>query len=102
MVTLEQIKTQLRIEHDFDDEYLLFLGSAAIQICEDSLNRKLYPVSVPDDDSTGLVMNDSIRVAALLIISKLYENRSDVSEKLQHEVPMASKWILCQYRVTPS
>ncbi|WP_230460286.1 head-tail connector protein [Sansalvadorimonas verongulae] len=101
MIPLSDIKTHLRIEHDEDDTYLTTLASAAIAQCEQMLNRKLYENSVPDDDSNGLVMGDDIKIAALLIIGHLYENRSDTTDKQQYETPMASKHLLNPYRIIP-
>ena len=65
MITLEQIKDHLRLEHDdaTEDDYLLQCRDAALDYVSQYLN------GLPDP------MPKSVEVAALMIVADLYENR---------------------------
>ena len=43
VVTIEEVKQHLRIDHDLDDAYLLTLIQAATEYCENATNRVLRP-----------------------------------------------------------
>lgn len=75
------VKLHLRVNHTVDDALIALYTSAAEDSVEAFLNRKVYPsqaglagesllVTYP-----GIVANDMMRVAALLLIGSLYENR---------------------------
>ncbi len=102
-LTLEQIKNQLRIEPEDieEDQELMFFGSVAEAAVKNHLNRNLYVDQVPDDDSTGLVVTDSITMAMLLMVGQLYENREATSERTIKEVPLAYSYLLNSYRIIP-
>ena len=76
-LTTDQIKQQCRLDlnDSTEDEYLAMIGEASELAVESHLNRKLYTDAVPDDDSNGLVINNSVRMAMLLMVGQLYENR---------------------------
>ena len=102
-LTLEQIKHQCRIDADdtSEDDYLELIGEAAEQAVESHLNRTLYINEVPEDDSTGLITNKPIQMAALLMVGQLYENREATSELTMKEVPLAYGYLLERYRIIP-
>lgn len=67
LLTMEEIKAQLRLDEDFDadDRHLQLLACAAQKRTETYLNRKLYAPdeSIPDSDPDGLHLPDDIRLA---------------------------------------
>ncbi|EHI3729740.1 head-tail connector protein [Salmonella enterica] len=105
LLTLEEIKSQLRLEEDYSDEDSLLeaLGKAVQSRTETYLNRKLYDAApgVPADDPDGLVMTDDIRLGMLLLLTHYYENRSSVTEVEKLELPMSFNWLVGPYRYIP-
>ena len=103
MITLTEIKAQLRLDPDdtSEDSHLELLGRAAVAAVANDLNRNLYADQVPEDDSTGLVITDNIRMAILLMVGQLYENREATSELTVKEVPLAYRYLLDSYRIIP-
>lgn len=102
LLTLEEIKGQLRLEVDYSDEDPLLerLGKAAQARTETYLNRKLYGADerVPTDDPDGLVISDDIRLGMLLLVTHFYENRSSVTEVEKTEMPQSYTWLVGPYR----
>ncbi|HCP3763412.1 TPA: phage gp6-like head-tail connector protein [Escherichia coli] len=90
LLTMEEIKAQLRLDEDFDadDRHLQLLACAAQKRTETYLNRKLY---APDD----------IRLGMLMLISHFYENRSSVTDVEKMELPMSFNWLVGPYRYFP-
>ena len=105
LVTLEEIKSQLRLEPDYADEdsYLTLIGKAAESRTSTYLNRKIYPSGEagPENDPEGIVMSDDMRLAILFLITHFYENRSTVSEVDMAEMPLSFKWLVGPYRFYP-
>lgn len=103
ILTLPEIKAQLRIEDDFTDEDALLtrLGGAAEARTSNYLNRRLYATEVPDTDEDGLLVSDDIRQAMLMLCSHLYENRSSTSDVEMTEMPQSFKWLVDAYRFIP-
>ncbi|EGF6987172.1 phage gp6-like head-tail connector protein, partial [Escherichia coli] len=66
LLTMEEIKAQLRLDEDFDtdDRHLQLLACAAQKRTETYLNRKLYAPdeTIPDSDPDGLHLPDDIRL----------------------------------------
>lgn len=105
LLTLTEIKAQLRLDEDFTDEDTLLglLGSAVQARTESFLNRTLYAkdATVPDTDPQGLVMPDDVKLGMLLLLTHYYENRSSVSEIEKSEMPLAYHWLVGPYRFIP-
>lgn len=105
LLTLSQIKLQLRLEDDYteEDELLTVIGSAVQARTESFLNRALYAESagVPATDPDGLVMTDDIRLGMLLLATHFYENRSSVSDIEKTEMPQSFTWLVGPYRFIP-
>ncbi len=105
ILSLEEIKRQLRLEDDYseEDDLLTALGKAAEARTENFLNRKIYsPGSgIPATDADGLVLSDDLRLAMLMLVSHFYEHRSSVSDFEQTATPMAYEWIVRPYRFIP-
>ncbi|KHM13216.1 MULTISPECIES: head-tail connector protein [Klebsiella] len=105
LLSMEEIKAQLRLDDDFSDEdtLLALLGKAAQSRAENYLNRRLYETASdrPEDDPDGLVMPDDIKLALLMLVSHFYENRSAVTEVEKLELPMSFIWLVGPYRYIP-
>ncbi|ELQ6112094.1 phage gp6-like head-tail connector protein [Cronobacter sakazakii] len=103
ILSLSEIKAQLRIEEDFteEDALLTLLGGAAEARTSNYLNRRLYATEVPDTDEDGLVVSNDIRQAMLMLCSHLYENRSSTSDVEMTEMPQSFKWLVDAYRFIP-
>ncbi|HGP0311694.1 TPA: head-tail connector protein [Citrobacter freundii] len=105
LLTLSEIKLQLRLEDDYaeEDELLKMLGSAVQSRTETFLNRKLYDAKtgVSANDPDGLVLTDDIRLGMLLLATHFYENRSSVSEVEKTEMPQSFTWLVGPYRFIP-
>ena len=67
--TLSEIKTQCRIDHNYDDDYLSQL------------------------ENSDIMYNDQLKIAELMIIDSFYNDRS--AEK----IPGAAIFILNQFRI---
>lgn len=65
MLTLDEVKGFLRIDHNEEDGYISVLLLLAKELCENYL-RKALPTPLPE----------TVRHAQLLVISHFYENRS--------------------------
>ncbi len=69
LLTMEEIKAQLRLDEDFDadDRHLQLLACAAQKRTETYLNRKLYAPdeTIPDSDPDGLHLPDDIRLTEM-------------------------------------
>ena len=79
--TLSEIKTQCRIDHNYDDDYLSQLENSAFNLMNTYLNR------------TDIAYNDQLKIAELMIIDSFYNDRS--AEK----IPGAAIFILNQFRI---
>ncbi|MEM6050522.1 head-tail connector protein [Erwinia sp. P7711] len=106
LLTLEEIKTQCRLESDFTDEdsHLELLALAAEAKATTYLNRNLYKtlVDIPDLDLDGMVITEDIRLGLLMLVSHWYENRSSVTEIEKTETPMAFYFLLQPRRLPVS
>lgn len=72
IVSLPEVKAHLRLDSVDEDEYLLFLISAAIDYVQQYLGRSL------DEFKDGLVP-PSIKHAILLTVADFYENRTTLT-----------------------
>lgn len=79
--TIEEIRKQCKVWHDEDDAELEGFALAALEMVASEINRPIYPAGsdVPCYNGKAKIwpieFNARIRVACLLIISDLYENR---------------------------
>ncbi|WZY01895.1 head-tail connector protein [Bacillus sp. FSL W7-1360] len=76
---LEAIKNYLRIDHDEDDNHLLFLQEVAEHYVIDAVDRLLTRNQLEECKPFTL--------AVLLLISHWYKTRSATSEKPFHDIP---------------
>lgn len=108
MITLIRIKKQLRIEPDDNsqDEELLELAEEAVDSIEQQLNRRLYidQAAIDADENaptTALAIPASVRRAALMLITDMYENRGATSYTTLNENPVFEK-LIRPYRIYPN
>lgn len=73
MLTLDETKLHLRVDHDHEDALIYSLMAAATTATADYLN-------LPVDQLTTTVISP-IRAAALLMVAGLYENREDQTDR---------------------
>ena len=84
--TLPEIKTQCRIDHNYDDDYLSQLENSAFNLMNTYLNRTIIT-------DLNAELNDQLKIAELMIIDSFYNDRS--AEK----IPGAAIFILNQFRI---
>ncbi|MFP1871915.1 head-tail connector protein [Lonsdalea quercina] len=105
ILSLEEIKSQQRIDADITDEdtLLVALGQAAEARTSTFLNRTLYASSddVDPNDGSALVVTADLKLAMLMLVTHFYENRSSVSNFENTPVPMSYEWIVSPYRFIP-
>ncbi len=68
MLTLDEVKTYLRVDHDEDDAIIENLISSAQQLCMDILRT---------DDESELMDDKNGKVAMLYAIAYFYEHREE-------------------------
>ncbi len=103
LLTLEEIKAQLRLDADLadEDDFLKLIGEAVQARTETYLNRKLYNDEPPDTDPDGLKIPADIKMAMLLLATHFYENRASVTEIEMSELPQGYAWLAGPYRFIP-
>ena len=88
--TLSEMKTQCRIDHNYDDDYLSQLENSAFNLMNTYLNRTIITDELTDND---IAYNHQLKIAELMIIDSFYNDRS--AEK----IPGAAIFILNQFRI---
>ena len=91
MLTLEETKLHLRVDHDFEDAGIEAMIDAAIAAVSDYLG-------VPIEDLELLAQPAPVRSAALLQVSDLYENRERQTAQALHRNDTFER-LLNPYRV---
>ena len=91
--TLPEIKTQCRIDHNYDDAYLSQLENSAFNLMNTYLNRTIITDLNAELSDNDIMYNDQLKIAELMIIDSFYNDRS--AEK----IPGASMFILNQFRI---
>jgi len=81
MLTIDEVKEFLRIDHNEEDGYISVLLLLAKELCENYLRTDIIEP-----------MPESVRQAQLLVISHFYENRTG------EQVPDAVYRLLDNYR----
>lgn len=75
-ISLAVAKQQLRVRHDRDDDYIKLLIKAALKAIENFIDRNLTEVAIQELNE----LPADLVVAALLIITDMYENRAAQTE----------------------
>lgn len=100
-LTKEQVKLNLRIDHDDEDDLIEGLIDAAFEAFEQSTNRKLYAVGevIPEDVDNGMHVSKSIIQGAHMLIGHWYANReSVVLGTISTNLPQATDWLWKRHR----
>ena len=87
VVTVEDVKSHLRIDDDAEDAYLQGLIRQAQAVAED------YCRVTFDDEAP-----EPVRLAVLLMISHYYENRDNPDKQVYITMRIAFENLLCPYR----
>lgn len=103
ILTLEQIRQQLRFDDDYveEDGFLMALAKAVEARTANYLNRTLYPGTPPDTDPDGLQVSEDIIQGMLMLVTFYFENRSSMSDIEMNEIPLGYKWLVDPYRFIP-
>lgn len=100
-ITLDEIKMQCRIDSDDEDDLLDVLLQSAKATIENYTNRKLF-TELPSENvpENALEITADLKIAILMLISYLYENRSGMNELSQtqfNRLPPTIKMIVERY-----
>ncbi|MRB43174.1 phage gp6-like head-tail connector protein [Bacillus thuringiensis] len=88
LLTLEQVKNNLRVDHDFDDDYLngLIAGAQAFVL-------GAIEVKTPPEDSR-------FEIACMFLVAHWYENRTGTANGMG-EIPFGVTALIHQLRGLP-
>lgn len=86
-ISLEEIKRYVRIDHSDEDDLLEAFGATATELIETRIRRPI----IAEDDSTAVATSpekvpQSIKIAACIIVTFMYENRSATDVELRDRV----------------
>lgn len=96
IVTLDEIKEHLRIQHDDEDEYLEKLLQQAENVVEDYCRITLDPYT--DSDGNEIDPPEPIRLAIMIMTGFFYENRDIPDMTTYKAMRMAVDSLLYPYR----
>lgn len=100
-LTKDQVKLNLRIDHDDEDRLIEDLIAVAFETFEQTTNRKLYAqdVKIPDDVKNGIHISPSIIQGAHMLIGHLYANRESVAlGAIAVNIPQSTDWFWKRHR----
>ena len=96
IVTVDEVKTHLRIQHDEEDDYITGLIAQAQTTAEDYCRVEFEPE--PDEEGNVPAIPEPVRLAVLLMTSFYYENR-DIPDMTTYTARrMAFNSLLYPYR----
>lgn len=100
---IKKLRSQCRIDADdeTEDELLNLYFNAGKRKAENFINRKLHEESVPEGDPDGLVIEDDILLALMLLVGHWYENREQTSDASKSSIPYGFESLLEPYRYIP-
>ena len=96
IVTVDEVKTHLRIEHDEEDAYIESLIQQAQAVAEDYCRVQFEPE--PDEEGCVPEMPEPVRLAVILMTSFYYENRDIPDMTTYKATRMAFDSLLYPYR----
>lgn len=104
ILRLSEIKSQLQLDEDHDDDaYLLRIGAAAEEFVSLYCNRAIVAdaADLPDpaDDPTAMVATPMLKQAMLLMAGTYFDNRESVTPLKTQEVPLGFKDNADFYRI---
>ena len=97
IVTVEEVKTHLRIQHNEEDAYIAGLIEQAQTAAEDYCRVQFEPV---DDEENPIEteVHEPVRLAVILMTSFYYENRDIPDMTTYRAMRMAFDSLLYPYR----
>lgn len=105
LVDMDTAKLHLRVDGDEEDTLIALMLEASEHSCLTYLNRGVYADADALDasaDKDGIVTNQAIHAAILLLLGHLYTNREDVVVGVPaNKLPQGSRWLLNPYRFLP-
>ena len=96
VVSIDELKTHLRIQHDEEDEYIALLIMQAQEAAENYCRVQFEPE--PDDQGNRPVVPEPVRLAVMLMASFYYENRDIPDMTTYKAMRMAFDSLLYPYR----
>ena len=97
VVTLEEVKTHLRIEHDEEDAYIESLIRQAQTAAEDYCRVAFEPVD-EEGNPIETAVPEPVRLAVILMATFYYENRDIPDMTTYKATRMAFDSLLYPYR----
>lgn len=100
VVTLDEVKNHLRIQHDEEDAYIEDLISQAQAAAEDYCRVTFEPGMTEEEETNTVptVVPEPVRLAVLLMTSFYYENRDIPDMTTYKAMRMAFDSLLYPYR----
>jgi hypothetical protein len=99
-IDLPAAKLHLRVDSADEDTLITAWIKAAYLGVEGRIFRKVYEAgeTIPEEDTTGIHVNEAINAAVLLIVGHLYANREDASVgATAAALPMGSEFLITPY-----
>lgn len=97
IVTVEEVKTHLRIQHDEEDDYIAGLIAQAQTTAEDYCRVSFEPVD-EEGQPIEYEVPEPVRLAVILMTSFYYENRDIPDMTTYKAMRMAFDSLLYPYR----
>ncbi len=100
ILTVDEVKTHLRIEDDDEDEYIASLIAQAQAAAEDFCRATLDARTETDADGTERTVPppEPARLAVLLMVSHYFENRDNPERAVYGTMRIAFENLLYPYR----
>ncbi len=106
--TIADIKGNLRLETTEDDNFISLRIPAAFEMLQKDCNRIIYATQAEYDavdplviDESAMVLNQSLKIALIMLVSHWYENPLPVADAKLVDVPLAYNHIISSYRMPP-
>jgi uncharacterized phage protein (predicted DNA packaging) len=90
MLTLDEAKAQLRVDHADDDTYIASL----VAVAQEYIQGMVTPAPVDGEPAIVSPVNETQRHAARLLVGLWYENREAASDKALKNIPFAINELL--------
>lgn len=94
IVTLDELKLQMRVDFEEDDQLILLYGIAAESSVLAACNRNKDELEAENALRGGEGFPAAVYAAILMFASHLYRNRENVSSFRQFEVPYTLDYLL--------